>query len=287
MADALSPVVADLKSLDREALIALLVAEREKRISSDSEIEHLKLVIAKLQRMLFGKKSEKVAHELEQLELKLEELETHESETIAARPQSQPPSPKAKSARRPLPERLLREVHTHLPSEEACPECGGALHKLGEDASEILERVPATYKVIRHVRVKMACAKCDCIVEAPAPSRPIERGIAGPALLAHVLVAKFCDHLPLYRQSEIFAREGIELDRSTLADWVGHASHLLAPLVDATRKHVLASTKIHADDTPIPVLAPGTGKTKTARLGTYVRDDRPAASDVPAAVWFA
>lgn len=287
MADVLSPVVTDLNSLDREALIALLIAEREKRISSDSEIEHLKLVIAKLQRILFGKKSEKVAHELEQLELKLEELEAHESEVIAARPQSQPPSPKAKSTRRPLPEKLPREVHTHLPSEEACPECGGALHKLGEDVSEILERVPATYKVIRHVRVKMACAKCDCIVQAPAPSRPIERGIAGPALLAHVLVAKFCDHLPLYRQSETFAREGIELDRSTLADWVGHASHLLAPLVDATRKHVLASSKIHADDTPIPVLAPGTGKTKTARLWTYVRDDRPAASDVPAAVWFA
>lgn len=105
-------------------------------------------------------------------------------------------------------------------------------------------------------------------------------------MLAHVLVAKFCDHLPLYRQSEIFAREGIELDSSTLADWAGHASHLLAPLVDATRTHVLASSKIHADDTPIPVLAPGTGKTKTARLWTYVRDDRPAASDVSAAVWF-
>jgi transposase len=161
------------------------------------------------------------------------------------------------------------------------------LHKLGEDVSEILERVPATYKVIRHVRVKMACTKCDVIVQAPAPSRPIERGIAGPALLAHVLVSKFSDHLPLYRQSEIFAREGIELDRSTLADWVGNASHLMAPLVEATRKHVLTATKIHADDTPIPVLAPGMGKTRTARLWTYVRDDRPAGLDTPPAVWFA
>jgi transposase len=285
MADALI-AVADLKLLDRDALEALLIAEREKRIHSDSEIEHLKLVIAKLQRMIFGTKSEKVTHEIEQLELKLEELESHESERIAACPATQP-TPRAKSTRRPLPEHLPREVHTHLPAEEACPECGGALHKLGEDVAEILERVPATYKVIRHVRVKMACTRCDVIVQAPAPSRPIERGIAGPALLAHVLVSKFSDHLPLYRQTEIFAREGIELDRSTLADWVGHASHLLAPLVEATRRHVLAASKIHADDTPIPVLAPGMGKTKTARLWTYVRDDRPAGFDTPPAVWFA
>lgn len=162
MADALI-AVADLKSLDREMLEALLVAEREKRLSRDSEIEHLKLVIAKLQRMIFGKKSEKVTHEIEQLELKLEELESHESECIAARPAS-PTTPRAKSTRRPLPENLPREVHTHLPTEDACPACGGALHKLGEDVSEILERVPATYKVIRHVRVKLACTRCDVIV---------------------------------------------------------------------------------------------------------------------------
>jgi transposase len=285
MADALI-AVANLKLLDREALEVLLIAEREKRISSDSEIEHLKLVIAKLQRMIFGRKSEKVTHEIEQLELKREEVESHASERIAARPASHP-SPRAKSTRQPLPEHLPREVHTHLPAEEACPDCGGALHKLGEDISEILERVPATYKVIRHVRVKMACTRCDVIMQAPATSRPIERGIAGPVLLAHVLVSKFSDHLPLYRQSEIFACEGLELDRSTLADWVGHASHLLAPLVEATRRHVLAATKIHADDTPIPVLAPGMGKTKTARLWTYVRDDPPAGVDTPPAVWFA
>jgi uncharacterized protein YheU (UPF0270 family) len=133
----------------------------------------------------------------------------------------------------------------------------------------------------------MACTKCDVIVQAPAPSRPIERGLAGPNLLAHVLVSKYTVHLPLYRQSEIFAREGIDLDRSTLADWVGAASHLVAPLIDQIRKHVLAADKIHADDTPVPVLAPGMGKTKTARLWTYVRDDRPAGLDVPPAVWFA
>ena len=133
----------------------------------------------------------------------------------------------------------------------------------------------------------MACAKCDVIVQAPAPSRPIERGLPGPALLAHVLVSKYADHCPLYRQSEIFARDGIDLDRSTLADWVGSASYLLSPLIDQIRKHVMAADKIHADDTPVPVLAPGTGKTKTARLWTYVRDDRPAGLDVPPSVWFA
>jgi hypothetical protein len=124
-------------------------------------------------------------------------------------------------------------------------------------------------------------------LQAPAPSRPIARGIAGPGLLAHILVAKFADHLPLYRQSVIYAREGIELDRALLANWVGAASALLRPLVDAIRRHVLAATKLHADDTPIPVLAPGNGKTKTARLWTYVRHDRSSGDTCPAAVWFA
>ena len=137
------------------------------------------------------------------------------------------------------------------------------LKHLGEDVSEILEYVPARFKVIRQVRPKLACACCERIVQAEAPSRPIERGIAGPGLLAHVLVSKYCDHLPLYRQSEIYAREGVELERSTLADWVGGTSTLLAPLVEALRRHVMSATKLHADDTPVPVLAPGNGKTKT------------------------
>jgi hypothetical protein len=131
-------------------------------------------------------------------------------------------------------------------------------------------------KVIRHVRPKFACAGCESVVEAPAPARPIDRGLPGPGLLAHVLVSKYGDHLPLYRQSQIYAREGVDLDRSTLAGWVGAASELLTPLVDEIKKHVLAAAKIHADDTPVPVLAPGNGKTKTGRLWTYVRDDRPA-----------
>ena len=140
--------------------------------------------------------------------------------------------------------------------------------------------------MIQHVRPKFACAACEQVVEAPAPARPIDHGLPGPSLLAHVLVSKFADHLPLYRQSEIYAREGIDLSRSTLAGWVGAASELLAPLVDQIKSHVMAGWKIHADDTPVPVLAPGTGKTKTARLWTYVRDDRPAGYQTAPAVWF-
>ena len=131
----------------------------------------------------------------------------------------------------------------------------------------MLEWVPASFKVIRQVRPKLACGRCDRIVQAEAPSRPIARGMAGPGLLAHVLVSKYCDHLPLYRQSEIYEREGVELDRSTLADWVGGASELLEPLVEALRRHVLSATKLHADDTPVPVLAPGHGKTKPGGCG--------------------
>jgi len=141
--------------------------------------------------------------------------------------------------------------------------------------------------VIRHRRLKKACTCCDCIVQAAAPSRPIDRGMPGPGLLAYVLVAKFCDNLPLYRQSVIYARDGVQLSRSTLADWVGQCSALHRSLVEVVRRYVMAASKIHADDTPVLVLEPGNGKTRTARLWIYVRDDRPASSkDVPA-VWFA
>ena len=151
----------------------------------------------------------------------------------------------------------------------------------------MLEYAPANFFVIRHVRPKLSCSKCDHIVQAAAPSRPIERGLAGPGLLAHVLVSKYADHLPLYRQTEIYARQDIELERSTLADWVGGSSQLLEPLIEVLRRYVTASGKLHADDTPVPVLAPGNGKTKTGRLWTYVRDDRPAGEMTAPAVWFA
>jgi len=150
----------------------------------------------------------------------------------------------------------------------------------------MLEYVPARFKVIRHVRPKLACVRCARIVQADAPVRPIDRGLPGPGLLAHVLVSKYADRLPLYRQQTIYAREGVARERSTLAGWVGAAQELLAPLVDALGRHVLAAYKLHADDTPVPVLDPGRGRTRTGRLWTYVRDDRPAGDATPPAVWF-
>ena len=168
----------------------------------------------------------------------------------------------------------------------ACTGCNGTLRLLGQDVAEVLEIVPARFKVIRHVRPKYACAKCQTIVQAPAPGRPIARGLAGPGLLAHVLVSKYADHLPLYRQSEIYARGGVELERSSLAGMVGGAAALLEPLLGALERHVLSADKLHGDDTPVPVLAPGKGRTKTARLWVYVRDERPMAGTSPPAVWF-
>jgi transposase len=289
----------DLNVLPADALRALVLAQHQDLITKDEqllsrerEIEHLKLLLVKLHRMQFGRKSEKLQRQIEQLELRLEELEANRSEK-----EPNPPAPTsllpsatptaAKPARRALPDHLPRETRRHEPKETACPQCQGELRKLGEDVAEVLEYVPASFRVIRHVRTKLSCAKCDCIVQAEAPSRPIERGMAGPGLLAHVLVSKYADHLPLYRQSEIYARQGVELERSTLADWVGGASKLLGPLVEALRRYVIAASKLHADDTPVPVLAPGQGRTKTGRLWTYVRDDRPAGDSAAPAVWFA
>jgi transposase len=285
---------------DIDALKALLLAserrvqERDERVAGleaqlntrAAEIEHLKLQIARLRRMQFGRKSEKLDHQIEQLELQLEDLQADDAEAEREMPAADP-APRQRAPRKPLPDHLPRDEKVHLPPGDACQACGGALRKFGEDVAEQLEFVPASFRVIRHVRPKLACTCCDAIVQAPAPSRPIARGIAGPGLLAHVLVAKFADHIPLYRRSVIYAREGVELERALLANWGGAASALLRPLVDVIRRHVLAGRKLHADVTPIPVLAPGNGKTKTARLWTYVRDDSASGDSTPAAVWFA
>jgi len=310
----------DLDSLDRDALAALLLAQQEQltavraaqeeelrslRAELDSHLEtlalqsrelesrseqiaRLKLMVDKFRHMMFGRKSEKLVVQLEQMELQLEELEADQAEAASVADSVKPDAVgKPRGTRKPLPEHLPREIVTHSPASDGCPECGGSLRQFGEDVSEQLEYIPENFRVIRHVRPKFACSGCDRIVEAPAPSRPIQRGLAGPGLLAHVLVSKYCSHLPLYRQSEIFARQGVEIERSTLAGWVGAASDLLSPLVMALRKHVMSGMKLHADDTPIPVLAPGNGKTRTGRLWTYVRDDRPAGDETPPAVWFA
>jgi transposase len=285
---------AELNALDPEALKSLVLTQQSELASQQTEIENLKLLVFKLKRMQFGRSSEKLDRQIDQLELRLEDLEISEA---AAEPAPVDPATatstmlnekqRRKPARRPLPPSLPRETVTLAPKHESCPDCGGKLRGLGEDVSEMLEYVPAHWKVIQTVRPKLSCAGCERIVQEPAPSRPIDRGIAGPGLLAHVLVSKFGDHLPLYRQSQIFKREGIDLDRSTLADWVGGASRAMAPLVDAVKKYVLSGVKVHGDDIPVPVLAPGNGKTNTGRLWTYVRDDRPAGSRAAPAVWFA
>jgi transposase len=257
------------------------------------EIEKLKFQIAKLRRMQFGRSSERITRQIEQLELRLEELETGEAEAVAKAEAADPVIPireRAKPKRKPLPDHLPRQEVVHQPADDGactCPDCGKGMARLGEDVTEVLDYVPGHFQVIRHVRPKYACTACDAITQAPAPPMPTPRGRATPAMLAHLLVSKFVDHLPLYRQSEIYAREGLEIDRSTLGDWVGQAAWLLDPVVAAIRKHVFAAEKIHGDDTTVPVLAPGLGRTATGRLWVYVRDDRlfagPAA---PAAAYF-
>jgi|SRR5215813_13189530 len=257
------------------------------------EIEKLKLQIAKLRRMQFGRSSERLARHIEQLELRLEELEAGEAEEIskaAAEDQPLPIREGDRPKRKPLPDHLPRHAIVHEPVHDGactCPACGGDMARLGEDVTEVLDYIPGRFRVIRHVRPKYACRRCDAITQAPAPSMPTPRGRAAPGMLAHLLVSKYCDHLPLYRQSEIYARDGLDLDRSTLSDWVGQAVWLLQPIVDGIRNHVFAAEKVHADDTPVPVLEPGLGRTRTGRLWVYVRDDRPFCGPAPpAAVYF-
>ena len=257
------------------------------------EIEKLKFQIAKLRRMQFGRSSERLTRQIEQLELQLEELEAGEVEDIskaAAEDRPLPVREGARPKRKPLPDHLPRREIVHEPEPNGactCPVCGGDMARLGEDVTEVLDYVPGRFRVIRHVRPKYACRCCDAITQAPAPALPTPRGRAAPGMLAHLLVSKYTDHLPLYRQSEIYAREGVDLDRSTLSDWVGQAVWLLQPIVEGIRQHVLAAEKIHGDDTPVPVLEPGLGRTRTGRLWVYVRDDRPFCGPAPpAAAYF-
>lgn len=260
-------------------------------------IEKLKMQLAALRRARFGRSSEKLDRDIEQLELLIGELEADaaaqdartDNPDPATRPDARPPA--RPPARRPpvrtaLPDHLPRETITHEPA-CTCPGCGGTtFRRIGQDEREVLEYVPSSFKVIRHVRPKLSCRACETIVQAPMPSLPIERGRPGPGLIAHVLVAKYCDHQPLHRQAAIFAREGVEIDRATLAGWVGQAAFLLAPLAEAIGRHIRAGAVLHADDTTVPVLAPGQGKTRTGRLWVVLRDERPWGSDVPPAALY-
>jgi len=290
--------IADSLPDDVETLKSMLVAERAARMVAEGEAQHralliekLKYTIRKLRHERFGQSSERGTL-LDQLELQLADLEEDaaQAETAAAMVAASdkvtvPSFERRKPARRSLPEHLPRERIVY-PLPAVCPCCGGgALRKIGEDVTETLELIPRQWKVIQHVREKFSCRACETITQPPAPSHPIARGRAGPTLLAHVLFSKYGLHLPLNRQSAAYAREGIDLDVSTLADWVGACAATLMPLVEAIRAHVFAAERIHADDTTVPVLAKG--KTRTGRLWTYVRDDRPfAGPEPPAAAFF-
>ncbi len=266
-----------------------LAAAAARASGAEALIAHMKLVIAKLRREQYGQSSERGRKVLDQLELQLEELEAETSENaVTAEDKAAGVAVKSfarqRPVRAPLPAHLPRE-RVVIPAPCACPVCGGRLAKLGEDITETLEIVPRQWKVIQTVREKFTCRSCEKITQPPAPYHVIARARAGASLLAMILYAKFGQHQPLNRQSDVYAREGVELDVSTLADWVGACSATLAPLVELIRRHVLAAGRIHGDDTTVPVLAKN--KTVTGRLWTYARDDRPfGGSDPPAAMFF-
>jgi transposase len=267
---------------------------KQRLLAKDAQVDVLMAEVIRLRRWRFGRSSEAIADSATP-ELPLSGGEV--SDGASAAPISEPVKPpklmsvdlpRAKpDRRRParmLPPELPRVVRLHSPSRCTCSECGGALRKLGEDTSEQLDYVPGYFQVIRHIRPKMTCTACARITQSSAPTRPIERALPTSALLAQIVSAKYADHCPLYRQEGIYRRAGVELPRATLAAWVGETAKLLEPLADTLARYVFAAKKLHADDTPVPVLAPGRGRTRTARLWAYVRDDRPSAGPDPPAV---
>jgi transposase len=284
------PITPDNLPDDPAALKRIIAAMAQDALVAQAEIARLKFQLARYRRAEFGRSSEKLASDIKQLELALEALETDQAERLAAALPAvaaivETAAEAQKPARRPLPQHLPREDLRH-PAPCTCPSCGGALRKIGDEMTETLDYVPGRFKVVRHIREKLSCRVCEVVVAAPAPDHAIARGRAGAGLLAHIVVSKYDDHLPLYRQAEIFARDGVSLETSTLCGWVGATAAALKPLVDALATDVLTCDTLHVDDTPVPVLAPGTGKTKIGRLWTYVRDERPfGGSRKPAALF--
>jgi transposase len=226
----------ELEKMGASALSKLVIEQMNR-------IEHLELQLARARRTQFGPKSEKVPHNEDQLLLGLNTSMIEMQPIAQNEPVEETERRTSRRKSRDLSRHLRREVRTYAPEHSKCPSCKGELRKLGEDVSEMLEYIPASFFVIRNVRPKMSCRKCSCVVQAPAPQRVIDRGLPGPSLLAHVITAKFADHTPLYRQSQIFAREGVELDRSILARWIGEAAALLAPVAEVLRRYVLDTEK--------------------------------------------
>src|SRR6187549_3284189 len=277
----------DILKAGYEELSARYATLLNERDILKAELEKLQLAIKQLIRARYGRKSERV--DPEQLQLALEGLEQDVGAVTAAHEQAEA---QAKKTRRP-PERNRGHLPAHLEryevvidiADKTCPCCGGALHVIDEDVAEQLDVIPLRLRVRVIRRPRYGCRACaEAVVQAPAPERPITGGMATEALLAHVLVAKYADFLPLYRQAQIFARQGIALDRSTLCDWVGRACWWLEPLWRLLRRHVMGSTRIFADDTTLPVLDPGCGRTKTGRWWGYAIDDRPWGGETPPAV---
>jgi len=280
---------------------ALLLAERARHAEEiaarqavlarkDGDIDKLRLIIKALQRHRFGRRSEAI--DPDQLVFALEEVE----QTIAAAEAEQEKIDRAAAASRPGMRKANRgALPAHLPrveividvADKSCPCCAGAMHVIGEDRAERLDVIPAQFRVLVVRRPKYACRSCEeGVVQAPAPARLVESGIPTEALIAQVVVAKYADHLPLYRQAQIYARQGIALDRSTLADWVGRTARELKPVHTRLAERLNASTKLFADETTAPVLDPGRGRTKTGQLWAYARDDRPwGGTDPPAVVY--
>src|ERR1700688_4848349 len=273
----------DVDTLRR--MVQTLAAKRVNLTAAQAEIERLRLIVQKLQRSQFGRRAER--QDDDQLQFGFEDLHADIARVEATLPSTIVKTPRSRPDRPSLPAHLPREDMRLDLEHQACPCCGGELHVIGETGTEMLDHVPARLRVVRICRPRYGCRACGTIHQAPAPERPIAKGLASPGLLAHVLVGKYCDHLPLYRQSQIFARHGVDLDRSTLANWVGGACWWLEPLQARLAARVFGSTKLFADDTPIPVLDPGRGRTKTGRLWVYARDDRPWSGPEPrAAVYF-
>jgi transposase len=276
---------------DLATLKALLLAERATAAELAGQNEHLRAIIKELQRALFGRRSEKAAHP-DQLQLALEDIEQALAQREAEEERADATLKASRTRQRrgnrgALPKHLPREEIVIEPGDQTCPCCGGAMHRIGEDVAERLDVIPAQFRVIVTRRPKYGCRACEsAVVQAPAPARLIEGGLPTEALVAHVLVAKYADHLPLYRQSQIYARQGIELDRSTLADWVGRAAAELRPLHERLLEHLKGSPKLFMDETRAPVLDPGRKRTKTGYLWAVARDDRPwAGPDPPAVVY--
>jgi transposase len=278
---------ADALPDDKDALKAALIETHAKLLGAEALIEHLQLVIAKMKREMFGPRSERSQRLLDQLELELEELaaakgeDEAKAETASIEVQS---FVRRQATRRDFPEHLPRRRVVH-PRPQSCACCGSSkLSKIGEDITETLDVVPRQWLVTEHVREKFSCRSCEKITQPPAPFHVIARGFAGPSLLAMILVDKYANHQPLNRQSDQLAREGIELSVSTMADHVGASTAVLMPLYELIKAHVFAAERIHGDDTTVPVLAKV--KTRTGRLWTYVRDDRPFGGGAPPAAAF-